>query len=211
MREFAQMTVWDNAAVKSGRAWRRASARVMALLAGLFMAYGAASAAALDGQDKAYLVGPQDVLEILVWEEKDLQRTVLIRPDGRFSFPLVGEVEAAGRTPGEIQKEISERIKKYIPNPVVTVLVTEVASYKIYVIGQVKQAGEFKVGRYLDVMQALALAGGLTPFAAEDKIIILRRHNDAESVIPFRYDEVKKGRNLESNVILQRGDVLIVP
>lgn len=170
-----------------------------------------AAAAVLDGQDNAYLVGPQDVLEILIWEEKDLQRTVLVRPDGRFSFPLVGEVVAAGRPPEEIQKEISERIKKYIPNPVVTVLVTEVASYKIYVIGQVKQSGEFKVGRYLDVMQALALAGGLTPFATEDKIIVLRRERDTESVIPFRYDEVKRGRNLESNIILQRGDVVIVP
>jgi polysaccharide export outer membrane protein len=170
-----------------------------------------APAAVLDGQDNAYLVGPQDVLEILIWEEKDLQRTVLVRPDGRFSFPLVGEVVAAGRSPEEIQKEITERIKKYIPNPVVTVLVTEVASYKIYVIGQVKQSGEFKVGRYLDVMQALALAGGLTPFATEDKIIVLRRDRDAQAVIPFRYDEVKRGRNLESNILLQRGDVVIVP
>ncbi|KAF0191100.1 MAG: polysaccharide export outer membrane protein [Gammaproteobacteria bacterium] len=169
------------------------------------------SAAEPIGMDRAYQVGPQDVLEILVWEEKDLQRTVLIRPDGRFSFPLVGEIEASGRSPGDIQKEVSERLKKYIPNPVVTVLVTEIAAYKIYVIGQVKQSGEFKVGRYLDVMQTLALAGGLTPFAAEDKIIILRRQNDTEVIIPFKYDDVKKGRNLDSNIILQRGDVVIVP
>lgn len=161
--------------------------------------------------DTGFQVGPQDVLEILVWGEEDLQREVLVRPDGGLSFPLAGEIDAAGKTPSEIQREITARLKKFIPEPVVTVLVTEVASYKIYVLGQVNKAGEFQVGRYLDVAQALALAGGLTPFAAEDKIIILRRQGDKEIVIPFRFDQLKRGRDLESNIILRSGDVLVVP
>lgn len=161
--------------------------------------------------EHGFQVGPQDVLEILVWGEEDLQRQVLVRPDGGLSFPLAGEINAAGKTPSEIQQEITARLKKFIPEPVVTVLVTEVASYKIYVLGQVNKAGEFQVGRYLDVAQALALAGGLTPFAAEDKIIILRRQGAKEIVIPFRFDQLKRGRDLESNIILRSGDVLVVP
>src|SRR3989304_2245177 len=105
-----------------------------------------------------YFVGPEDVLEISVWKEKDLSREVLVRPDGKLSFPLVGEIEAANHTPLEIQEEINKRLKKYIPDPVITVLVTKVNAYKIYIIGQVNKPGQYMMGRYLDVMQALALA-----------------------------------------------------
>ncbi|HEB63404.1 MAG TPA: polysaccharide export protein, partial [Gammaproteobacteria bacterium] len=111
-----------------------------------------------------YLVGPEDILEISVWREESLQREVLVRPDGRISFPLVGDLQVAGSTPGEIQSKLSARLKKFIPDPVVTVVVTKVGGYKIYIIGQVKQSGQYAVGRYLDVVQALALAGGLTPY-----------------------------------------------
>jgi polysaccharide export outer membrane protein len=160
---------------------------------------------------EGYKIGPEDLLEISVWKEQDLQKEVLVRPDGRISFPLVGEVIVSGKTPAEVQDEIAARLKKYIPDPVVTILIKKIASYKIYVIGQVNKSGQFVVGQYLDVTQALALAGGLTPFASEDKIKILRRKNGKEVVIPFEYSAIKKGENLEQNVILQSADVVIVP
>jgi polysaccharide biosynthesis/export protein len=158
-----------------------------------------------------YLIGPDDVLHIAVWKETELQRQVIVRPDGRISFPLIGEIPAAARTPGELQQEITQRLRRFIPDPVVTVIVEKVASYKIYVIGEVRNAGQFQLGHYIDVVQALALAGGLTPFAAENRIQILRRENGMETAIPFRYSQIKAGRDLDQNIILKRGDVILVP
>lgn len=158
-----------------------------------------------------YLIGPDDVLDISIWKEDTLQRKVVVRPDGKISFPLIGEIPAAARPAEEIQKEITQRLKKYIPEPVVTVVVEKVASYKIYVIGEVKNSGQYQVGHYLDVVQALALAGGLTAYAAENKIRILRRENGVETAIPFEYAKVKSGADLRQNIILRRGDVVVVP
>lgn len=158
-----------------------------------------------------YLIGPDDVLDISVWREEELQRTLVVRPDGNISFPLVGEISAESRTPAELQHEITQRLMKFIPDPVVTVIINKVDSYKIYVIGEVKNSGKYQAGHYVDVVQALALAGGLTPFAAENKIRILRRVNGIETAIPFQYSRVKSGRDLEQNIILKRGDVVIVP
>lgn len=170
---------------------------------------GAIKATGDDTQD--YLIGPDDVLDIAVWKEETLQRKVVVRPDGKISFPLIGEVAAASRSPEELQKEIAARLKKYIPDPVVTVILDKVAAYKIYVIGEVKNSGQYQVGHYLDVVQALALAGGLTPYAVENKIKILRRENGVETAIPFEYGKVESGNDLKHNIILKRGDVVIVP
>jgi len=158
-----------------------------------------------------YLLGPEDVLEISVWKEEDLQREVLVRPDGKISFPLVGDLHAEGKTPEQLRHEIAGWLRKYIPDPVVTVLVKKVAAYKIYILGQINKPGQYTVGNYLDVMQALALAGGLNAFAAEDDIRILRRQGNNEQVIPFEYSQVKKGRKLAQNIILRNGDVVVVP
>ena len=158
-----------------------------------------------------YYLGPEDELEISIWNEDKLSRKVLVRPDGRFSFPLAGEIQASGMTPSQVRQEIESKISKYIPDPVVTVMVTKVSSYKIYVIGQVKKAGIFEVGRYIDVIQALAMAGGLTPFASEDNIKILRTKKGKHHVISFKYSEIKKGRKLGQIVGLQSGDVIVVP
>lgn len=158
-----------------------------------------------------YRIGPEDVLEISVWKEPELQREVLVRPDGGISFPLAGDVQAAGRTPGEIQAEITERIEKYIPQAVVTVSVKKISGYTIFVIGKVNKPGQFSVGRYVDVIQALTLAGGLTPFASEGNIKVLRRENGKEVVLPFEYSAVKRGKNLKQNIILKSGDVVVVP
>lgn len=159
----------------------------------------------------AYQIGSEDVLDISVWKEVDLQHKVVVQPDGRISFPLAGEVQAAGRTLSDLQAEITQRLKKYIPDPVVTVLLDKIAGYKIYVIGQVKTSGQFTVGQYLDVIQALALAGGLTPYAEQNNIKIIRRENGAETIIPFKYTEVQKGEALSQNIILKSGDVVMVP
>lgn len=158
-----------------------------------------------------YTIGPEDVLEISVWKEPDLQREVLVRPDGNISFPLAGDVKAAGETPEQVQRTITQKLRKYIPDPVVTVTLVTIGANKIYVIGQVNSPGEYVVGRYVDVMQALTLAGGLTPFASENKIKVLRREGGKEFVLPFRYADVKKGKNIQQNVILKGGDTVVVP
>ncbi len=159
----------------------------------------------------AYRIGPEDVLEIFVWKEPDLQREVLVRPDGGISFPLAGDLEAAGKTPVEVQEELTRRLQKYIPDAVVTVTVTKVAGYRIFVVGKVNNPGQYVVGRYVNVLQALTLAGGLTPYASENKIKIVRKKGDGEVTFPFHYSAVKKGKNLEENILLQSGDVVVVP
>lgn len=158
-----------------------------------------------------YEIGAEDVLEISVWREKDLQREVLVRPDGWLTFPLVGNVQAAGKTTAQLQSEITTRLKRYIPDPVVTVTVKKIQGLKVFVLGRVGKPGEYVIGRYVDVLQALTLAGGLTPFAKEGDIKILRKQNGREKVIPFDYGQVKQGRNLEQNILLQSGDVVMVP
>ncbi len=163
------------------------------------------------GVNREYRIGPEDVLEISVWKEEELQREVLVRPDGGISFPLAGDVRAAGRTPQELQSAISEKLKKYIPDAVVTVSVTKLTGHRIYVIGKVNNPGQFTVGRYVDVLQALTLAGGLTPYASEESIKILRRKNGKEVVYPFDYDAVKSGDALDQNIVLQNDDVVVVP
>jgi len=158
-----------------------------------------------------YKIGPEDILEISVWKEKDLQREVLVRPDGWFTFPLVGNIEAKGKTAQQIQEEITQWLKEYIPNPVVSVSVKKIAGYKIFVIGRVNKPGEYVVGSYIDVLQALTLAGGLTPFAEEAKIKIVRKENGKKTILPFDYSTVKKGKRMEQNITLMSGDVIIVP
>ncbi len=185
---------------------------MLAVLAAFSTAHAQDDLLTLQGEDVTeYLIGPDDVLAISVWREETLQRTVTVRPDGNISFPLVGEITAASRTPSALQREITDRLKRYMPDPVVTVIIDKVASYKIYVIGEVKSSGQYQVGHYIDVVQALALAGGLTPFASENRIKILRRENGVETAIPFQYASVKAGRNLGQNIILKRGDVVVVP
>lgn len=161
--------------------------------------------------DAGYQIGPEDTLEISVWREEGLQREVIVRPDGMVSFPLAGDVTAAGKTAEQVAQEIKKRLAKYMPDPVVSVSVNKVAGYKIYVLGEVTKPGEFTVGRYVDVMQALTLAGGLTPYASENGIKILRRENGKEVVLPFRYSAARNGDSLGQNIMLRSGDVVVVP
>jgi polysaccharide export outer membrane protein len=161
----------------------------------------------------AYRLGPEDILEIAVWKEPDLSRKeVLVRPDGGLSFPLVGEVQVAGRSVADVRHEVVERLRRYLPEPVVSVSVVKMLYPRVYVIGKVNKPGEFMMGRPFDVLQVLAIAGGLTPFAAADEIRIVRRDAEGgERAVPFRYSRVERGEGLEQNIRLQAGDVVIVP
>lgn len=158
-----------------------------------------------------YEVQPSDVLQISVWREPELTQQVLVRPDGGFSFPLAGEVSAVGKTVEELRLELVERLGRYIPDLVVTVAVLEIRGNKIYVIGQVNSPGEFIVNPRVDVMQALSLAGGTTAFASPSGIFVLRREDGQQRRLPFNFDAVLRGRDLEQNVLLRTGDVVVVP
>jgi len=158
-----------------------------------------------------YKIQPGDILEISVWKEESLLRTVLVRPDGGLSFPLVGDVQAADKSVAELQSLITEKLTKYIPDPVVTVSTQQLNGNKIYVIGKVTRPGEFIANRYMDIVQALSVAGGMTPYASANKIKVLRRENGQLTAIPFRYGDIEKGEDLEQNIILQSGDVVLVP
>jgi len=160
----------------------------------------------------SYHIQPGDLLIISVWKEPDLQMEVLVRPDGGLSFPLAGDQRALGRTVDELRLSLIERLKKYIPDPVVTVAVRQLGGNRIYVVGKVNRPGEFPFSRPLDVMQSLSLAGGGTSFASLNDIRILRRDDKGRQIsIPFRYEDVERGRHLEQNVLLESGDTVVVP
>lgn len=161
--------------------------------------------------DSGYQIGPEDLLEISVWKEEGLKKEVLVRPDGGLSFPLIGEVQAAGKTAGQLKKEIAQRLEKFIPDPVVSIALLRVVGNKIYVIGKVNKPGEFPAGRYVDVLQALSMAGGLTPFASENGIKVMRKEGGKDIVFQFRYSDVKNGEDLGQNIQLKGGDVVVVP
>jgi len=158
-----------------------------------------------------YEVQPSDVLQISVWKEPDLTQQVLVRPDGAFSFPLAGEISAVGKSVEELRRELVERLSRFIPDLVVTVSVLEIRGNKVYVIGQVNQPGEFIMNPRIDVVQALSLAGGTTAFASPSEIFVLRRDNGQQRRLPFNFDAVQRGRDLEQNVLLRTGDVVVVP
>jgi polysaccharide export outer membrane protein len=158
-----------------------------------------------------YRVGAEDVLEISVWREDALKKEVLVRPDGGVSYPLIGEVQAAGKTVLEIRDDVARRLEKFIPDPAVSVTILKTGSQRVYVIGKVNKPGEFALGRYVDVLQALSMAGGLTPFADGNDIRVMRRDGDRQVSFPFEYNRVVRGQKLEQNIPLRAGDVVVVP
>jgi polysaccharide export outer membrane protein len=162
--------------------------------------------------EEAYKLNPGDVLQISVWKEEGLQQQVLVLPDGDISFPLAGHIKAAGLSPEQLQKVLHTRLKNFFADPVITVTVVQVGGNKIYVIGQVRNPGEFPANRPTDVMQALSLAGGLTTFAADKDIKVLRRDpNGKQRALAFNYSAVSKGDQLNTNILLKPGDVVVVP
>ncbi len=160
--------------------------------------------------ENVYTLQPGDVLEISVWKEADLQRDVLVRPDGGISFPLVGNIDTTGMSIEQLTSEVSKRIEKYIADPVVTVSLKQMMGNRIYILGKVNKPGVYPVVRNVDVLQALSMAGGMNPFADGNKIQVLRRTDGRQRSIPFDYDAVEGG-NLAQNIVLQPGDIVLVP
>ena len=158
-----------------------------------------------------YTINPGDILLISVWKEEDLQQEVIVRPDGAFSFPLTGDIQAEGKSVERVRQTLVEGLSKYIPDPVVTVSARDLGGNKVYVLGQVNRPGEFRAAGQMDVMQALAMGGGMTAFAQVGDIKVLRRINGKLVAIRFNYKDIEKGKRLEQNILLQPGDVVVVP
>ena len=160
----------------------------------------------------SYKLRPGDIVAVSVWQEPGLEQLVLVRPDGGISFPLAGDLQAAGLTVGGLSLTLKEKLKKYISDPVVTVTLQEIPGNRVYILGRVNKPGDFPlVTRDITVMQALAMAGGLTPFADEKKIKVLRTVDGTQRPIAFDYNKVRRGLSLEQNIVLQAGDVIVVP
>ncbi|MBI4775007.1 MAG: polysaccharide biosynthesis/export family protein [Deltaproteobacteria bacterium] len=160
---------------------------------------------------KDYLIHPMDVLEISIYGEEDLVRKLVVRPDGKISFPLIGDIQVAGRSTKQTKEVIDEKVSAFIPQASSTVIVQELGSLIFFVLGQVAKPGVFNVSSPLTVVQALSLAGGLTTFADPDNILIIRGHSQDTRKIPFDYSDVRNGKSLEQNILLERGDVVLVP
>jgi polysaccharide export outer membrane protein len=160
---------------------------------------------------EAYRIGPEDVLEISVWRDDALKKEALVRPDGGLSYPLIGDVQAAGKTVLEIRDEIAKRLERFLAEPVVSVSVVRIGSQRIYVLGKVAKPGPYPVGQPVDVLQALSMAGGLAQFADANEIRIMRRQGERQVVMTFEYDRVIRGAKLEQNMQLRTGDVVVVP
>lgn len=169
-------------------------------------------AQAKPNQTQAYVIGAGDLLAINVWKETELTRTVLVRPDGRISLPLVGELQAGGRTAAQLQAEITDKLSSFISHPQVNVIVQEIKSRSFNVVGKVVKPGEFVLIRPTTVLDGVAQAGGFLEFAKTTKIYVLRRLSDGTtSMLPFNYKKVIKGQGLEQNVLLLPGDTIVVP
>jgi polysaccharide export outer membrane protein len=163
----------------------------------------------LPSQD--YIIGSEDSVEVQVWKNPDLSRTVTVRPDGKISLPLIGDVQAAGQSAAQLTEAVTEKLKTYYKDPAqVTIIVTQVNSYAIYVLGEVKNQGKQVVRSGTTFLQAISLVGGFTPFASKNKITLRRRGADSkESTISIRYKDVMDGQ--QANLILKPGDTIIVP
>lgn len=161
--------------------------------------------------DDAYKLNQGDILQISVWGEETLNKEVKVLPDGSISFPLAGRVEVANINTTEIEKRITEKLKTYLPDPQVTVVVSNIDGNKAYIIGKVNKPGPMLLSGPMTVLQALSLAGGLDKFANLSAIQILRGVGDSQEVISVHYDKLIQGKNLESNILLNTGDTILVP
>jgi len=158
-----------------------------------------------------YIIGSGDILDISLWKDEAMTRQVTVRTDGKIVFPLIGEIAAAGRSVAEVKQEMVEKLKEYVPEPVLTVDVKQINSMIIYVTGRVNHAGRFPVNTPVTVLQAISMAGGLNAFAKRSKIKVFRQEDGNTVTFPFDYDEVIDGENLQQNIVLKRGDVVVVP
>ena len=161
--------------------------------------------------DPNYVIGPQDVLDINVWKEAELTRTVPVRPDGKISLPLLNDVQAGGLTPSQLAEQITADLRKFITNPQVTVIVAQINSQRVYILGEATRPGAYPLLPGMTVLQALSSAGGFTLYANSKKIYVLRKESGKLEKFPFNYKEVVNGKNAEQNIELKAGDQIVVP
>ncbi|KAF0233736.1 MAG: Polysaccharide export [Desulfovibrionaceae bacterium] len=161
--------------------------------------------------DVSYRPGPDDVLYVSVWKDEALTREVVVRPDGKISFPLIGDVAVQGRTISEVREEIQAKMNEFAPDAPVSIMVVKINSPKVFIVGKVLRPGVYLMSDKMSVMQALSLAGGFTPFSAKDDILVLREARGKLQSLPFDYDAVAKGKHLEQNIDLIAGDTIVVP
>jgi len=158
-----------------------------------------------------YVIGTDDVLSIVYWKDKDMSADAKVRPDGRIALPLINEVQAAGLTPEQLQKKLTEESKKYMEDANITVVVREINSRKAFITGEVNKPGPYPLTSPTTVLQLISLAGGLREYADAKKIVIMRSENGRQIGLPFNYKEVAGGKNLQQNIELKPGDTVVVP
>ena len=161
---------------------------------------------------KTYVIGENDILDIDVWKEKEISRAIPVRPDGKISLPLIGEIQATGMTPLQLQDDIAQRLKAFLANPQVTVIVSDPRSHHFNIVGEVAKPGTYPLSQSMTVLDAISLAGGFRDFAKETKIYVLRTEPGGSQVrLPFNYKEAIKGKKPENNIVLKPGDTIVVP
>ena len=197
-------------------------ARLFMVAIGFMMVLGCATTSreALDEAakpvSKEFLLGPEDVLEVTVWRNQDLSRTVVVRPDGKISLPLIGDVQASGLSAAQVAAKIAARLTEFKENPNVSVSIKEVNSYFIYVLGEVLKPGKYPIKSYATVLQGVSLAGGFTPYASKNKMQVIRTltngdGNENQLRIPVPYNELISGKGEIENFVLKSGDTIVVP
>ena len=162
-------------------------------------------------RENTYQIGPGDALEISVWKDESLNKEIFVPPDGIISYPLIGEIDVTRLTVPELRDNVMKKLGEYVPDATVTVMLLRANSLTAYVIGKVNKPGQFPINMDTNVMQILAMAGGLNPYAVPGKILVLRLKEGKTVALRFDYNEVKKGEGLEQNILLERGDVVVVP
>jgi polysaccharide export outer membrane protein len=172
----------------------------------------ATTSSSSSGSNQSYVIGESDILDISVWKDKEVSRTIPVRPDGKISLPLIGEIQASGMTPLQLQNDITQRLKSFLANPEVTVIVTDPRSHHFNIMGQVAKPGTYPLSQSMTVLDAISLAGGFRDFAKATKVYVLRTMPDGTKVrLPFNYKEAIKGNKPEKNVVLSAGDTIVVP
>lgn len=172
---------------------------------------GSAAAPATIEVSPDYVIGPTDVLSVVFWGDRDLSTDVTVRPDGKISLPLLNDVVAAGQTPEQLRRRLADAAKRYVQNPVVTVVVRQVNNNRAFITGQVSNPGPYVLSGPTTVLQLIAMAGGFTEFADKKHVLITRVEGSAQRAFTFNYDDVVKRRDLSQNLILKAGDTVVVP
>jgi polysaccharide biosynthesis/export protein len=158
-----------------------------------------------------YLIGPGDVLFIQVWKEDLLSQTVMVRTDGKISLPLIDEIQAAGLTPLRLKEELTQKLKQFVETPIVTVMVRDAKSFKVYIGGEVKSPGVYTLVEEINLLQFIQLVGGFTPWANQRKILLIRKEGEKETRFTINYKKIISGADLSNNLIIKSGDTIIVP